>query len=230
MRRRPRPRVAATPSSRFAGLAAWPLALRAQARPALEPTPRDAEGPFYPTRIPADADSDLAQVKGRPQPAQGVLLYLTGRVLGVDGTPLAGARVELWQCDALGRYHHVEGDPGPRDENFQGYGVAVTDGQGRVCLPDDPPGSLRRHARRTCTSRSRIPERRRSPRSCIRAAESAERSAGFGLSDRGTRSRLEFVLAPAAGKEPSALAATYDFVLAVPAAREPAQPAAVSAR
>lgn len=198
----------------LAGLAAWPLALRAQPRPALEPTPRDAEGPFYPTSIPADADSDLAQVKGRAQPAQGVLLYLSGRVVGVEGTPLAGARVELWQCDALGRYHHVEGDPGPRDENFQGYGVAVTDGQGAYAfrtIRPVPYGGRPPHLHfKIAHPRAQTLTTQLYPR-----GESAERSAGFGLSGRGTRSRLEFVVAPAPGKEPRALAATYDFVVAV---------------
>ena len=43
--------------------------------------------------------------------------------------------------------------------------------------------------------------------------ESAERSGGFGLSGRTARSRLEFAPVPATGREPGALAATYDFVL-----------------
>ncbi len=198
----------------LAAVAACPSMLGAQGRPALEPTPRDAEGPFYPTRIPSDADSDLAQVKGRPQPAQGVLLYLSGRVLGADGAPLSGAKVELWQCDALGRYHHVDGDPGPRDENFQGYGVAVADGQGAYAfrtIRPVPYGGRPPHLHfRIAHPRAQTLTTQLYPR-----GESAERSTGFGLSDRGTRSRLEFVLAPAAGKEPQALAATYDFVLAV---------------
>src|SRR5688572_18765026 len=91
--------VAVFPSLRSAG---------AQTRSAMEPTPRDAEGPFYPTRIPSEADADLTRVAGRAAAAKGTPLELSGRVVGADGTPIAGAKVELWQCDALGRYHHVD--------------------------------------------------------------------------------------------------------------------------
>jgi len=41
-------------------------------------------------------------------------------------------RIEIWQCDANGRYHHPD-DPGrgPLDANFQGFGHTVTDAEGR---------------------------------------------------------------------------------------------------
>jgi protocatechuate 3,4-dioxygenase beta subunit len=44
-------------------------------------------------------------------------------VLALDGAPVADALVEIWQCDANGRYIHSE-DRGrrPRDRGFQGYG------------------------------------------------------------------------------------------------------------
>ncbi len=186
---------------------------RAQARPPLEATPRDAQGPFYPVRFPADTDADLARIRGRPDDAMGTLLYLSGRVLADDGTPLAGAKVELWQCDALGRYHHVDGDPGTRDENFQGYGVALTDAEGRYAfrtIRPVPYGGRPPHLHfRLAHPRGRPLTTQLYPR-----GESGERARGFGLSDRGTRSRLEFATTPAEGREPGALAATFDFVLA----------------
>src|SRR5688500_10829248 len=85
---------------------------RAQAQPraALPPTPADAEGPFYPTRIPADADADLTRVAGNAGRAQGTPLQVSGRVRDTNGSPLAGTKVELWQCDSRGLYHHVGGD------------------------------------------------------------------------------------------------------------------------
>lgn len=194
------------------GLAAClPLQGRAQ-KPALEPTPRDAEGPFYPTRFPADIDSDLAQVQGRAKSARGTLLHLSGRVVAVDGSPLSGAKVELWQCDSLGRYHHVDGDPGERDEDFQGYGIAVTDAEGRYAfrtIRPVPYGGRPPHLHfKLSHPRARPLTTQLYPR-----GESAERSAGFGLSDRGTRARLEFEVAKATGRESGALAARYDFVL-----------------
>ena len=42
----------------------------------------------------------------------GVPLQLGIRVAGDDGRPVAGAMVEIWQCDALGRY---SGFPPPND-------------------------------------------------------------------------------------------------------------------
>jgi len=184
----------------------------ARERAALQPTPADAEGPFYPRRFPADIDRDLTRVAGRTAPAQGTVLYLSGRVLAVDGRPLSGARVELWQCDALGRYHHVDGDPGTRDPDFQGYGVATTDADGRYefkTIQPVPYGGRPPHLHFKLSHAAAQPLTTQIyPR-----GESAERSAGFGLSGRETRSRLEFASAPASGREAGALAASYDFVL-----------------
>lgn len=96
------------------------------------PTPRMTEGPFYPNTFPRDTDADLTRIEGRAATAEGRLLDVTGRVLGRDGAPRAGARVEIWQCDALGQYHHVgerEADP-----NFQGFGAVLTDADGRYAF------------------------------------------------------------------------------------------------
>lgn len=89
----------------------------------LIPTPRQTTGPFYPTRLPLDADNDLAQVGNAPQRAAGTLAHVFGRVLDPDGRPVRRARVEIWQCDAFGRYRHPRA-PGQAqaDPNFQGYG------------------------------------------------------------------------------------------------------------
>jgi len=182
----------------------------AQTRAALEPTPRDAEGPFYPTRIPSEADADLTRVAGRTSPAKGTPLELSGRVLGRDGKPLAGAKVELWQCDALGRYHHVGGDPAALDENFQGYGVVTTDADGRYAfrtIRPVPYGSRPPHLHFKLAHVNAQPLTTQ----LYPHGESAERGVGFGLSGRDTRSRLEFAMN--AGREPGSLAATYDFVL-----------------
>jgi protocatechuate 3,4-dioxygenase beta subunit len=105
-------------------------ALPARAADRRVATPRQTAGPFYPMRFPDDADNDLVTVAGRPQPAQGQVLHLAGRVLDRDGRPVRGARIEIWQCDVHGRYHHIEaGWQTPRiDENFQGFGrTAVAD-------------------------------------------------------------------------------------------------------
>jgi protocatechuate 3,4-dioxygenase beta subunit len=94
------------------------------------PTPRQTAGPFYPREFPADTDWNLIQVADQSRKAVGTVIGIAGRVLDIRGTPLGGARIEIWQCDALGRYHY----PGPRDgadPSFQGYGRVTTDREGR---------------------------------------------------------------------------------------------------
>ena len=93
-------------------------------------TPRQTSGPFYPVELPLDADNDLVQVAGRPQQAAGQVLHLFGRVLDPDGRALAGAEVQIWQCDAQGYYHHPRDRGGRADPNFQGFGATRTDAQG----------------------------------------------------------------------------------------------------
>lgn len=96
-------------------------------------TPASYEGPFYPT--PAmrhdDVDNDLVKITGLVQQAGGEIVRLEGRVLDSNGVPLAGARVEIWQCDVNGRYLHSR-DFGwtRRDSGFQGFGhdIAQADG------------------------------------------------------------------------------------------------------
>jgi len=98
------------------------------------PTPRLTEGPFYPNTLPADSDADLTHVAGRANAAQGTVLDVSGRVVDRGGRPRAGAKVEIWQCDATGQYHHVGEREGSGDDNFQGYGAVVTDAEGRYAF------------------------------------------------------------------------------------------------
>ncbi|MFN3855772.1 MAG: protocatechuate 3,4-dioxygenase [Phreatobacter sp.] len=94
-------------------------------------TPRQTRGPYYPLARPADSDMDLTQVAGRPRRAEGEVIEVTGRVLGLRAGPLAGATVEIWQADAAGRYHHPRDLSGGADPNFQGFGAVRTDAAGR---------------------------------------------------------------------------------------------------
>jgi protocatechuate 3,4-dioxygenase beta subunit len=114
----------------------------AQARAA---TPSQTAGPFYPREFPADGDNDLAAVQGRSGVAKGELLLLGGTVTDTSGRPLALARVEIWQCNAFGRYHHPgDRSSAPLDPDFQGWGAFVTAGDGgyrfRTIRPVPYPG------------------------------------------------------------------------------------------
>ena len=92
-------------------------------------TPSDAEGPFYPVDIPTDSDNDLMRVVGMSDIAPGQLAHVHGSVVDRQGTPVDGARVEIWQCDHGGVYHHP-GDSGEPDVRFQGFGAIVTNRAG----------------------------------------------------------------------------------------------------
>lgn len=108
-------------------LPALHLAARAQARPV--PTPAQTEGPFYPVRLPADADHDLLR-NGALRYARGQPVWLDGTLRDLAGRPVAGAQVEIWQCDEAGHYDHP-GDGSRQDPAFQGFGRVAVDAQGR---------------------------------------------------------------------------------------------------
>jgi protocatechuate 3,4-dioxygenase, beta subunit len=107
-------------------LPALQLGVRAQA--ARRPTPAQTEGPFYPVALPADSDADLL-ANGSLRYAQGQPAWVEGTLTDVDGRALAGAAVEIWQCDHQGRYHHP-GDGDRADRAFQGFGRMVVDREG----------------------------------------------------------------------------------------------------
>ena len=86
----------------------------------LRPTPAQTEGPFYPLDLPDDSDADLL-VQGARRYTQGRAAWLEGVVSDTEGRALAGAAVEIWQCDQQGHYHHP-GDGGRADPDFQGFG------------------------------------------------------------------------------------------------------------
>ncbi len=117
----------------------------ARAQPPMPvPTPRQTTGPFYPVDWEGDTDGDLVRVTGAAAMAQGVVTHLRGRVLDVRGAPLPGAIVEIWQCDALGRYRHPRDRQDRRDEGFQGRGRVVAGADGsyafRTIRPVAYPG------------------------------------------------------------------------------------------
>ena len=182
----------------------------------LASTPAQTEGPFYPVTFPADSDSDLVQVRGQQARALGTVLHLQGRVLDTSGRPVAGARVEIWQCDAQGLYDHPR-QPGRerRDQAFQGYGRLVADAEGRYSFrtlkPVAYPGRTPHiHFKVATASGSQLTSQfyvAGDPRNdgdfvFRAAARSAEQ-----------RERIEMRLQPVPGLEPGAFASSVDIVV-----------------
>lgn len=107
-----------------------------------EVTPRQPAGPFYAPFKPLSIDNDLAFLPGRTVRGDGQLINLVGRVLDQTERPIVGARVEIWQANAYGRYNH------PRhansdlklDPNFQGFGHDRTDEAGAYRFRTIKPG------------------------------------------------------------------------------------------
>lgn len=88
----------------------------------LAPTPAQTMGPFYPVQRLAEEDADLTWIRGHSKRAEGQVIQITGRVLDRHGNPVSGARLELWQCNSLGRYAHPNDiATAPLDPDFQGY-------------------------------------------------------------------------------------------------------------
>ena len=95
------------------------------------PTAESPMGPFYPVDRLAENDADLTRLAGRSERAAGTVIELTGRILDRRGHPIQGATIELWQCNAAGRYAHpADVATTPLDPNFQGYATLRTDASG----------------------------------------------------------------------------------------------------
>ena len=121
-------------------VAVGPLAKAAEL--CLGPTPAQTEGPFYPVKDQDDKDWDLVSVRGRPQPAQGEVIFIQGQILDGDCRPVASALVEIWQACESGKYNHPNDTNSARlDPNFQYWGRAVTDAEGRYMFRTIKPGA-----------------------------------------------------------------------------------------
>ncbi|MNK88834.1 Protocatechuate 3,4-dioxygenase beta chain [compost metagenome] len=108
----------------------------------LGPTPQQTEGPFYPIKDQADKDWDLVSVKGRKQLAQGEIIFIQGQVLDSACQPVSDVLVEIWQACNSGKYNHPN-DPNSAalDPNFQYWGRAITDAEGRYMFRTIKPGA-----------------------------------------------------------------------------------------
>lgn len=89
-------------------------------------------GPAFGHEVLGEFDHDLTmngRVNGEPI---GERIIVTGRVLDEHGDPIPNTLVEVWQCNATGRYiHRNDQHDAPLDPNFIGAGRCMTDSEGR---------------------------------------------------------------------------------------------------
>lgn len=111
-----------------------PTLLTAQSLPPMtrRGTPQLTLGPMYPLTRPPEEDPDLTRVFGQARGALGQVIELSGTIRDERGAPVAGARIDMWQTNAAGRYFHPADSSGqPHDPGFQYAAILRTDDQGR---------------------------------------------------------------------------------------------------
>jgi protocatechuate 3,4-dioxygenase beta subunit len=199
------------------GLAVFSPLTRLQAA-GLPVTPAQPRGPFYPSDLPPDRDNDLVTVAGHPGVAAGKITHIVGRVVDDRGRPVPRARIEVWQVNAYGRYHHP-GDYGewPLDPNFQGYGQCVT----------GPDGAYRFRTIKPVAYRGRAPHIHFAIHGpgfaplvtqmyVAGAPENAQDRLLNGIRDPRVRQSLVVRLAKVPGANSDELLGTFDITLAAP--------------
>ena len=74
--------------------------------------------------------------------ALGQRIIVAGRLVEEGGRPVRRTLVELWQCNAAGRYLHGKDEhDAPLDPNFTGLGRAMTNDQGEYRFLTIQPGA-----------------------------------------------------------------------------------------
>jgi protocatechuate 3,4-dioxygenase beta subunit len=118
--------------------------LRAPTKPLipLKQTLSELTGPVYGHESVGALDSDLTRNGRKTGEPQGERIIVTGRVLDENGKPVPDTLVEVWQCNAAGRYiHAVDQHDAPLDPNFFGGGRCVSDAEGRYRFLTVKPGA-----------------------------------------------------------------------------------------
>jgi protocatechuate 3,4-dioxygenase beta subunit len=136
-------------------------------------------------------------------------------VLDLNGKPVEGALVEIWQCDAQGIYDHPR-QPGRerRDSAFQGYGrMVAADGRYnfRTLKPVAYPGRTPHIHFKIATAGGGL----LTSQFYIAGEPGNERDGIFRAAARDPRQRelIEMRLAPAPSFETGALATTMDIIV-----------------
>ena len=115
---------------------------RAPSRPLIQfpPTLSELTGPLYGHNPIGETDHDLT--RQHPGEPLGERIIVAGRVVDEDGRPVPHTLIELWQCNAGGRYlHSLDNHAAPLDPNFSGAGRTITDGDGNYRFITIKPGA-----------------------------------------------------------------------------------------
>ena len=115
---------------------------RAPTRPLvlLPHTLTEVTGPLFGHDAVAPEDADLTrQHIGAPV---GERIIVSGRVLDEHERPIPDTLVEIWQCNAAGRYRHQnDNHDAPLDPNFTGTGRVLTGPDGEYRFVTIKPGA-----------------------------------------------------------------------------------------
>ncbi|MBX9588279.1 MAG: protocatechuate 3,4-dioxygenase subunit beta [Hyphomonadaceae bacterium] len=116
--------------------------LRAPTRPLviIPQTLSELTGPVYGHSDVGSGEADLTRQHARMP--LGERIIVNGHVLDEAGRAVPNTLVEIWQCNAAGRYiHETDQHPAPLDPNFTGAGRVVTDADGHYQFTTIKPGA-----------------------------------------------------------------------------------------
>jgi protocatechuate 3,4-dioxygenase beta subunit len=101
----------------------------------------EMSGPRFDSTVLQPHHDDLTkQVQGGEPLGQRIIV--TGQILDENGDSQPHTLVEVWQCNAAGRYHHeVDDHDAPLDPYFRGGGRVLTDADGRYRFTTIRPGA-----------------------------------------------------------------------------------------
>ena len=99
----------------------------------------EVTGPVFGHGDISETDNDLT--RQHPGEPLGERMTVSGRVIDDNGRPVPNTLIEIWQCNAAGRYRHrIDQHDAPLDPNFTGAGRTLTDHQGRYRFITIKPG------------------------------------------------------------------------------------------
>ena len=100
-------------------------------------TPSQTIGPFHRIMVPWESGANLVA------PEDPSAIRIQGRLFDGAGKPVDDSVIEVWQANVHGRYAHTEDTREvPLVAGFDGFGRAITDGQGRFAIVTVKPGCV----------------------------------------------------------------------------------------